>query len=102
MSRCARLSVWSTQMFHPGAKARLTSAITMGSRAPEAQCSSSCMSASPCPEVAVKVRTPVLCAPMRAAMQECSLSTRRKRAFIVPEAQYSERNSTMCVWGVIG
>jgi len=102
VSRWARLSVWSTQMFQPGARARFTSAITMGRRAPAAQCSSSCIRASPWPEVAVKVLTPALCAPMRAAMQECSLSTLRNRAFMVPEAQYSDRNSTICVWGVIG
>ena len=87
MSRWARLSVWSTQIFQPGARARLTSAMTMGSLAPDAQCSNSCIRANPCPEVAVKVLTPELCAPIRAAMQECSLSTRRNLAFIFPVAQ---------------
>ena len=102
MSRWESVSVWSAQMFHPGAMARFTSARTIGSRAPAAQWSISCISASPWLELAVNVRTPVAAAPITAAIAECSLSTRRNRAFIFPEAIRSASRSTMCVWGVMG
>ncbi len=52
-SRCERMSVWSLQIDHGGAMARLTLLSTMGSRAPTAQCSISCMRARPWPLVAV-------------------------------------------------
>ncbi len=84
MSRCERLSFWSVQMFQPGASARLTSAMTIGSRPPAAQCSISCISARPCAEVAVNARAPAAEAPMQAAIAECSDSTLMKRAFSVP------------------
>ncbi len=47
------MSVWSLQIDQPGAIARLTLLSTIGSRAPTAQCSISCISASPWPLVAV-------------------------------------------------
>ena len=75
VSRCDSVSFWSVQMFQPGAIARFTSAITIGRRPPAAQCSSSCIRASPCAEVAVNVRTPVAEAPMHAAIALCSDST---------------------------
>jgi hypothetical protein len=74
----------------------------MGSLAPEAQWRSSCIKANPWDEVAVKVLTPLLAAPIRAAKAECSLSTRKYLASKVPSAQYSESRSTIWVCGVMG
>ena len=102
MSRWDRESFWSVQMFQPGAMARLTSAMTIGRRPPAAQCSSSCIRARPCDEVAVKARAPAAEAPMQAAMAECSDSTLMNRASSVPSAHISESSSTTWVWGVIG
>jgi hypothetical protein len=102
VSRCERLSFWSVHTVQPGAMARLMSAMTMGSRPPAAQCSTSCMSASPCAEVAVNARAPAAEAPMHAAMAECSDSTLMNRAWSEPLAHISDSSSTTCVWGVIG
>ncbi|OQB35813.1 MAG: hypothetical protein BWY05_01243 [Euryarchaeota archaeon ADurb.Bin165] len=49
--------------------------MTIGSLAPAAQLTISCMYKSPCELVAVKVLTPVMLAPIHAAIAECSLST---------------------------
>ena len=102
MSRCDRLSFWSVQMVQPGAMARLTLAMTTGSRPPAAQCSISCMSARPCAEVAVKVRVPAMEAPMQAAIAECSDSTLMYWAGRLPSATMSDSASTICVCGVMG
>jgi len=76
--------------------------MTMGRRAPEAQWSSSCISARPWELVAVKVREPAAAAPMHVAMAECSDSTMMKRAGISPQPQASANRSAIDVCGVIG
>jgi hypothetical protein len=75
---------------------------TTGSRAPAAQWSISCISASPWALVAVKALAPTAEAPMQAAIAECSDSTLMNLAWSSPSAQKSARSSTICVWGVIG
>ena len=76
--------------------------MTTGSLPPEAQWRSSCIRASPCDEVAVKVRAPASEAPRLAAMAECSDSTLMNLASSVLSAHISERSSTTWVWGVMG
>ena len=85
-----------------GARALFTFVMTMGSRAPDAQWISSCIRASPCDEVAVKVRAPADDAPIRLARAECSDSTFMNVAFRVPSPHISERSSTIWVCGVMG
>jgi hypothetical protein len=76
--------------------------MTMGSRAPAAQWSISCMSARPWALVAVNVRAPALAAPISAAIAECSDSTLMNLARSAPVAHISLKSSTIWVWGVIG
>ena len=82
--------------------ARFTFAMTTGSRAPDAHINSSCISASPCADVAVNVRTPVLDAAMHAAMALCSLSTFMYCVSISPLPTNSASFSTIVVCGVMG
>jgi hypothetical protein len=84
-------------MFQPGPKALFTLVITMGSLAPAAQWSISCIRASPWEDVAVKALAPADDAPMHAAMAECSDSTLMNSAFISPLATISDIFSTVCV-----
>ena len=89
-------------MFQPGPSERFTFAITMGRRAPAAQLVISCMYNRPWALVAVNVRTPVMLAPIQAAIAECSLSTGIYRLFIWPLVTKSAIVSTISVCGVIG
>ncbi len=101
-SRSAMMSEWSFQMLMGALSARLATVMTMGRRMAEAMKTISCMSASPCEEVAVKVRAPVAAVPQQTDMAECSLSTGTKAASSFPSATSSLRCSTMWVWGVMG
>ncbi|OQC72497.1 MAG: hypothetical protein BWX45_00895 [Deltaproteobacteria bacterium ADurb.Bin002] len=83
-------SCWSFQTFQGAPTARLTTHMTIGSLAPDAHCTCSCMYSSPLALVAVKVRAPAEDAAMQTASAECSLSTGIYSAFISPDSTYSE------------
>jgi hypothetical protein len=76
--------------------------ITIGSLAPEAHISTSCMSVRPCELVAVYVRAPAVSAAMQAAIALCSLSTGMYFALSSPEVTNSASFSTIDVCGVMG
>ena len=82
--------------------ALLTTAITTGSLIPEAIGRISCISMSPCDDVAVNVLTPVALAATVALSAECSLSTSTYSQSISPLLTNSDMCSTMNVCGVIG
>src|SRR4030042_178604 len=102
VSLWATESMWSTHTLQGGAMARLTFVITIGSLAPEAHMSTSCMSVSPWELVAVYVLAPAVWAAMHAAIALCSLSTGMNFAFSSPVVTNSASFSTMDVCGVVG
>jgi hypothetical protein len=81
---------------------RFTLTSTMGRRAPEAQCKSSCIKAKPWELVAVKARAPAMLAPIRQAKAEVSDSTLIYLASNFFLDTRSERLSALDVGGVIG
>ena len=86
-----------------GAESALVgTAMTTGSRSPATLCSTSCMRAKPCDDVAVKVLAPVAEAPRTADKAECSDSTFMSSASSLPSTTNSESFSTIVVCGVIG
>ena len=96
------LSEWSFQMFNGADNALFATAMTIGSLMPAAINTISCIRAIPCDAVAVKVLTPVACAPMHADIAECSDSVSIISASIAPLFMKSAILSTIWVCGVIG
>jgi len=83
-------------------RARLISAMTMGSRMPAAMYSISHIRAIPLALVAVSTRPPAAAAPMQALMALCSLSTVTRLVLTTPSATYFENSSMTWVEGVMG
>jgi len=78
---------------------RLTTTMTMGSRASPAAKTFSVMYRSPLEELAVKERAPASEAPMQTAMALCSDSTATKFPLLKRAAMTF---SMISVWGVMG
>ena len=96
------LSLWSQWMLMLPLRARLTSAMQMGSRSEAAMYTTSHIRAKPALLVAVKVRAPAAAEPTAALIAECSLSTRIISVVDSPLATNSANLCIISVWGVMG
>src|SRR3989304_9735616 len=96
------MSLWSFQMLRGPEIARLATDMTMGRRIAEAMGNTSAIYISPWELVAVKVLAPVAEAPITALIAECSDSTGRNSASILPSATISDKCSATWVFGVMG
>jgi len=95
-------SWWSFHILIGDDNALFATAITIGSLIPAAMNSISCISASPCDDVAVNVRWPVALIPIAADIALCSDSAFIGLLSSSPSLMYSVILSTICVCGVIG
>src|SRR4030042_114132 len=87
------MSEWSHQMLKGAERARLATAIMIGSRMGAATYTTSFIKARPWLAVAVKVRAPAAAEPRQALIAECSDSTGMYSASSSPLATSSARRS---------